>query len=113
MMPSYISAASHAASPGLGATEEELCSAQAVTSSYLYTHHESHRDMNEIGRSGLVGGRVAKALSEECRMAASCESTEEKPLMLTTDRRLERYSGWSPYLNAKAAAVAIPFPMPT
>ena len=49
-----------------------------------------HRDMKETGRSGLAGGRVAKALSEECRTAASCESTDEKPLMLTTERRLER-----------------------
>lgn len=56
-----------------------------------------YRDMNETGRSGLAGGRVAKALSDEWRTAASCESTEEKPLMLTTDLRLERYRGWSPY----------------
>lgn len=54
------------------------------------TQTRFHRDMNETGRSGLAGGKVAKALSEECRMAASCESTEEKPLMLTTERMLER-----------------------
>lgn len=63
----------------------------------LYTRSErNYLDMNETGRSGRVGGRVAKAFKEECRIAASWESTEENPLMLTMDLRLERYRGWSP-----------------
>lgn len=73
----------------------------------------THLDMNETGRSGRAGGSIVKAFKEECSTAASCESTDENPFMLTTDRRLERYRGWSPYRRANAAAIAIPLPTPT
>lgn len=56
---------------------------------------------------------MEKAFSEECKITASCGSTEEKRLMLTMDHRLERYRRWSPYHRASAAAIATPLPIPT
>lgn len=59
----------------------------------LYEAKALYLDMKETGRSGRVGGKVAKAFKEECRTAASWESTEENPLILTMDLRLDRYKG--------------------